>query len=303
MAEFSEALFKQVADDLSEGIYLLDEQGLISYWNKGAERITGFASGEVLGRKCSDDILRHTDGAGRELCLDGCIYKEAIGCGEPQEGDIYLHHKDGHRIPIHARALPIPGSEGRPARAIEVFSDRSGRAELLVQLEQLKREALADPLTGLGNRRFAEMSAVSALEGLQAEGLGFGLLLLDIDHFKAVNDTFGHTVGDRTLRMVAWTLANAVRRNDAAARWGGEEFLVLCPGASLEVLAEVAERIRALVERSWIGLEDGRKAAVTVSIGGTLARAGDSLESLVERADERLYACKTGGRNLAKVGD
>jgi diguanylate cyclase (GGDEF)-like protein len=100
---------------------------------------------------------------------------------------------------------------------------------------------------------------------------------------------------------VGWTLANAVRRQDAAARWGGEEFLVVCPRIGEGILAEVAERVRALVERSWIVHEDGSRISVTVSVGGAAARPGESFESLVARADARLYACKEAGRNRASV--
>jgi diguanylate cyclase (GGDEF)-like protein/PAS domain S-box-containing protein len=303
MVEFNELVFRQLADSIAEGVYFLDEGGLVTYWNKAAERITGYSKEEVLGRKCSDDLLRHTDELGRELCLEGCHMRLAMSECEPQEADIFLHHKDGHRVPILVHASPLLGAEGKAIGAIEVFSDRSDRARLLAELEVLKKEALVDPLTGLGNRRFAEMNIASALRDIEAEGAAFGLLILDIDHFKKVNDEFGHMVGDRVLRMVAWTLANAVRRNDAAARWGGEEFVVLCPGIRPELLAEVAERVRALVERSWIGLGEGRKAAATVSIGGAMARRGDTLESLVGRADERLYSCKESGRNRAEVGD
>ena len=105
------------------------------------------------------------------------------------------------------------------------------------------------------------------------------------------------------LRMIGWTLANAVRRRDAAIRWGGEEFVAICPRIDLAVLGDVAERARVLIERSWIGLDDGRKIACTVSIGGAIAHLGDNLESLVSRADERLYQCKERGRNRVLVGN
>jgi diguanylate cyclase (GGDEF)-like protein len=125
--------------------------------------------------------------------------------------------------------------------------------------------------------------------------------MIDIDHFKDVNDTYGHASGDRVLRMVGWTLANAVRRNDAAARWGGEEFLVVCPRIGEAALAEVAERVRALVERSWLRIEDGRHISVTVSIGAAMARSGDDLTSLAARADEQLYKSKAAGRNRVTI--
>jgi diguanylate cyclase (GGDEF)-like protein/PAS domain S-box-containing protein len=298
-----EEVLEKVLDSIAEGVYSLDGGGRIGYWNGGAERITGYSREEVVGTKCSDALLRHTDGKGRELCLDGCPMTATMADCRPREAEVFLHHKDGHRVAVMVRTLAVLGADGRATGAVEIFADRSERSELLVELETLKREVLTDPLTGLGNRRFAEMSAEGAFRGAEAQGSEFGLLILDIDRFKAVNDDYGHATGDRALRMIGWTLANAVRRNDAAARWGGEEFVVICPRVGTSVLGEVAERARALIARSWIGLEDGRKVACTVSVGGAIARRGESLEDLLARADGRLYACKAAGRDRALVGD
>ncbi len=293
----------QVVESISEGVYFLDRDGLITYWNKGAERITGFSRQEVMGIKCSDNLLCHTDGTGKELCVDGCPLAACMEDSLPREAEVYLQHKKGHRVPVIVHAIPIHGEDSSAIGAIEIFSDRSERSGLLTELETLKKEVLTDVLTGLGNRRFAALSAESAFRELDAAGTEFGVLILDIDHFKLVNDEYGHAIGDRVLRMIGWTLANAVRRNDAAARWGGEEFVVICPRLRLSVLAEVAERTRRLIERSWISLEDGRKIVSTVSVGGAMARRDDSLETLVERADKRLYACKDAGRNRVEIGD
>jgi diguanylate cyclase (GGDEF)-like protein/PAS domain S-box-containing protein len=293
----------QVVESIAEGVYFLDVDGRISYWNKGAERITGYSREEAVGKKCSDNLLRHVDDKGRELCLDGCPMMATMGDCRPREAEVFLHHKDGHRVPIVIHTSSILGEAGNAVGAFEVFMDRSERSSLLVELESLKKEVLTDPLTGLGNRRYAEICAETAFRELEANGAGFGLIILDIDYFKAANDEHGHAIGDRVLRMIGWTLANAVRRNDAAIRWGGEEFVVICPRIQLSVLEEVAERARALIERSWIGLEDGRRLTCTVSAGGAMARPGDSLDSLVARADERLYACKAAGRNRVAVGD
>lgn len=290
-------------DSIAEGVYIFDREGRIVFWNKGAERITGYGKDETLGKLCSDNLLRHVDAKGRELCIDGCPMMATMEKCKPMEAEVFLHHKNGHRVPIAVHSSPILDDTGVAIGSIQVFSDRSERSYLLSELESLKKEVLTDPLTGLGNRRFAEMSAEAAFAELEADGSEFGLLILDIDHFKKVNDEHGHATGDRVLRMIGWTLANAVRRHDAAIRWGGEEFIVICPRIKLSVLAEVAERARALIERSWIGAEDNRRLGCTVSVGGAMARRGEGLEALVARADERLYACKIAGRNRAAVGD
>jgi diguanylate cyclase (GGDEF)-like protein/PAS domain S-box-containing protein len=299
--ERCEDTLERLMEIITEGVYFLDESGRITYWNNGAERITGYSREEALGKKCSDNFLRHVDEMGRELCIDGCPMMATMYDCRPREAEIFLHHKDGHRVPINVRTSPITGKGQKAVGVVEVFSDRSERSSLIVELENLRKEVLTDPLTGLGNRRYAEICAAAALRDLEAEGTEFGVLMLDIDRFKSVNDNFGHAIGDRALRMVGWTLANSLRRSDAAARWGGEEFLAVCPRIRRPLLEEVAERARALIERSWISLDDGRKIAVTVSVGGAIALRGEALEALVARADERLYACKTAGRNRVAI--
>jgi diguanylate cyclase (GGDEF)-like protein len=135
------------------------------------------------------------------------------------------------------------------------------------------------------------------LESVEKGGEAFGLFMADIDHFKKVNDVHGHNIGDRVLTMVATTLGSAVRPLDAAVRWGGEEFILVCPKVPPKALGEIAERLRLLVEHCWLELEDTSLLRVTISLGATRARRGDTLENLVARADACLYRAKNSGRN------
>jgi diguanylate cyclase (GGDEF)-like protein len=161
----------------------------------------------------------------------------------------------------------------------------------------LERAALVDPLTGVANRRLAEASLTSHLAEVRRLGWPLGVLLADVDHFKAVNDRHGHATGDRALRTLAATMAGAVRVYDLVARWGGEEFLVLCPGLQGADLIALAQRLRALVTRSDVPLDDGGSIQLTVSVGLAVARSDDSPASLVARADAALYRSKADGRN------
>jgi diguanylate cyclase (GGDEF)-like protein/PAS domain S-box-containing protein len=299
-----EPVFGEILETICEGVYFIDIDGVIELWNKGAERITGYSCGEVVGKDSAEYLLRYVDAMGIEdFEKDGplaIVIKEGRG---PREIAAFLHHRDGHRVPVFLRAIPIFGPDKRLIGALGILSDRSERSSLIAELENLKKEVLTDALTGLGNRRYADICAASAFREFDAEGKTFGILLIDIDHFKAMNDSYGHAMGDRALRMVGWTLANAVRRSDAAARWGGDEFLVVCPRTDRRVLAEVAERVRILTERARLTAQDGRRASVNVSIGGAVVRAGDDFDSLVARADERMYASKKAGRNRASVAE
>lgn len=125
------------------------------------------------------------------------------------------------------------------------------------------------------------------------------MLLIDIDHFKGVNDKYGHAVGDSVLRMVGRTLQGGVRGGDLAGRWGGEEFLVIVGNATHEVIATVAERVRALVAAS--SLTEPEALSVTISVGAAVARAGESAAEVVHRADVCLYQAKREGRNTVRV--
>jgi diguanylate cyclase (GGDEF)-like protein len=128
-----------------------------------------------------------------------------------------------------------------------------------------------------------------------------GVLFVDIDHFKDINDTFGHAAGDRVLKMVAETLKQNLRTTDSLARWGGEEFLVLLPHVDAQSLEAIAEKLRKLVAASFLAADDGTPMRVTISIGGTLARQKDTRQTVVARADRLLYESKAKGRNLTTL--
>ena len=166
--------------------------------------------------------------------------------------------------------------------------------------DRARREALTDELTGLPNRRMFDAALRGRLENRGRYGWRFGLLVVDIDNFKVVNDQFGHAVGDAILAGVARTILGAVRAGDMVARWGGEEFAVLVEASEAGGLAETAERVRALVAQSEVRHET-LVLKVQVSAGGSLASRDDTPESLFERADGALYLAKREGRDRVAI--
>ncbi|MBA4356701.1 MAG: sensor domain-containing diguanylate cyclase [Humidesulfovibrio sp.] len=288
--------YKNLIDSLYDGVYFVDANRTITYWNRGAERISGFSAEEVSGRSCADNLLMHVDQAGTQLCLCGCPLMRTLNDGVQREAEVFLHHKAGHRVPVSVRIAPMHDESGRIIGAVEIFTDNSSRRDILKELRELKHMALADPLTELGNRRFAGLEFERMSNALCRYNVPFGLLFADIDNFKDVNDTFGHEVGDRVLVMVAKTLASALRGTDKVSRWGGEEFVVLVPDVDADLFWTIAERMRQLVEASSLPVPGGM-LRVTVSVGGSLAVAADTLESLAERADAMMYRSKDLGRN------
>lgn len=153
-----------------------------------------------------------------------------------------------------------------------------------------------DALTGVGNRRYGEITLSTRIYDWNTHSIPFGVLFLDIDHFKLFNDIYGHKTGDDVLLMVGKSISVLLRKMDVVSRWGGEEFVVILPGASKVVVKSVSERIRVLVENSFI-MEGDDKLKVTVSIGATMSREGDSAETVIKRADRLMYLSKAAGRN------
>jgi diguanylate cyclase len=178
------------------------------------------------------------------------------------------------------------------------------------EIERLRRdvikaraEARTDGLTGLTNRRGFEMAIGDCLAHRTSRDEGPSLLVADIDHFKNVNDSYGHQFGDKVLKAVAQILRDNVKGKDTAARYGGEEFVVLLPDTPPEGARRLAENIRAIVERCRIkrAADNGAVANITISIGIAGFRPGEAAHDLVARADAALYAAKGEGRNRVAV--
>lgn len=156
----------------------------------------------------------------------------------------------------------------------------------------LEKNIHIDPLTRLANRTRTQ----HYFEQFRQQQVGLGLILIDLDHFKSVNDSYGHNGGDTVLVHVADLLSEGIRDGDVVGRWGGEEFIILLPGATLELAMGAAERIREQIENAEIETEQG-KVKVTASFGVTCAKKYHALTSLVAQADKALYQAKENGRN------
>jgi diguanylate cyclase (GGDEF)-like protein/PAS domain S-box-containing protein len=297
----NEIFYENLLENLFDGVYYVDLNRQITYWNKAAERITGYTKSEVMSKGCSNHILRHIDYEGRELCVGDCPLRATLKDGKTREANIYLHNKQGHRVPVSVRIFPIKDAAGEIIGAVEIFSDITDHQNILREVERLRQAAYIDDLTQVGNRRFAEMTLQSKLYELQTLNIPFGILFIDIDHFKIVNDEYGHQTGDEILTMVGRTIANMLRKIDVVTRWGGEEFVVVLPNINLATIKDSAERIRVFIERSFIMVND-KKLEVTVSIGTTMAKGDDTLQLLVQRADELMYMSKQLGRNRVTTG-
>jgi len=294
--------YKDLIDNLYDGVYFVDRERVITYWNKGAERITGYARAQVIGRSCRDNLLNHVTATGIQLCHSQCPLAACMEDGNVREADVFLHHVDGHRVPVLLRAAPFRDAHGNIIGAVETFSRDLGGMTIRQQLRELRHTVRTDALTGIGNRPHLEGRLRALLAELEYQGGGAGVLFADIDHFKQFNDIYGHALGDRVLRMVAATLKHSLRETDIVGRWGGEEFLgILYDVTTSEAIQAICEKLRTLVELSRLDLTE-QSLSVTVSVGATLWQPDDTPESIVRRADALMYRSKQAGGNRVSVG-
>jgi len=190
-------------------------------------------------------------------------------------------------------------------KKLEAQLDRSSRAmdELKRDLDRVRREAMTDGLTGLSNRKSFDQQIAQMMKDADKSGKAFTLLMVDIDHFKGFNDSFGHQVGDQVLRLVARTLIEGVKGRDVAARYGGEEFAILLPETNIEAGIAVGNNLRrALEAKEIINRASGEQLGrITMSVGVAQHCKGEPADELIQRADSALYNAKRGGRNQVAV--
>ena len=298
--EFSKASLMGIVDNLHDGLYVVDRERKILYWNKSAELISGFHAKEVVGHSCFENILTHVDGEGHSLCTKHCPLERTMEDEKPREVTVYMHHKDGHRIPVSVRTSPLHDKNGNIIGGIELFTDVSQQQANELRIKELEKMAMLDNLTQLANRNYLEKEIKNRFEEFRRFEVPFGILFMDIDHFKKMNDTYGHDVGDRILKFVADTLTHNARPFDLFGRWGGEEFIGVIRNITNQNLETVGNRMRLLVKNSYISHEK-QKLHVTISIGATLVREGDNSKEVLKRADNLLYQSKESGRNCLTI--
>jgi diguanylate cyclase (GGDEF)-like protein/PAS domain S-box-containing protein len=292
--------YKDIIDNLYDGLYFVDRDRVITYWNRGAERITGYSASETVGRSCRDNLLNHVTANGVQLCLKHCPLAAVMEDGREREAEVFLHHANGHRMPVVVRATAMRDPTGKIIGAIESFSTSMLNSNR--EVRELRQMAITDPVTGIGNRRHLEGRLSAAIAEFETNASVAGLLFMDVDHFKQFNDLHGHNTGDKVLRMVARTLRHSLRASDTIGRWGGEEFIAILQGLTDEAALRIAaEKVQNLVQYSRLDIA-GESHSVTISVGGTLLLEGDTAESFVGRADRLMYESKRAGRNCVTIG-
>ncbi len=290
--------YKRALDQMHDAVYFIDTQMHILYSNQAAERLTGHTSSEVVGKRSNEGPLDLFDAFGCSPCQP-CPIARSIEQDRPVSERLYLQHKDGRLVLVEFQAKPVRDNGGTILGAVLTLRDATTTAVVENAFRQVREAADRDALTGLANRRYLDRMLGHYLEERERTGQPLSLIMADLDHFKQVNDTWGHTIGDQALRQFATFLQGQCRSVDFLARFGGEEFMVLLPGASLATAARVAERLRKNV-RSATPAELGQRW-LTASFGVAEAAPEETASQVLKRADVALYQAKSLGRDRVSV--
>jgi diguanylate cyclase (GGDEF)-like protein/PAS domain S-box-containing protein len=294
----------------ANGIVITDRNGTIVWVNPAACTITGYDPDELVGQHTR--ILKSGE-------HDGEFYRalwNTICAGDTWSGTIVNRRKDGSLYSEEQTIAPVVDEAGQVSHFIAIKQDVTARrkaeealrlaheelAEKVRQIEslnlQLREQAIRDPLTGLHNRRFFEEVAALEIARALRRAEPISVLILDVDHFKRINDDHGHDAGDLALQRVAGQLRRHAREADLVCRFGGEEFVCVLTGADHDTALVRAEEWRAVIERTEIVTAAGTVLHCTVSIGvASLVDRGETMASALKRADAALYEAKRRGRN------
>lgn len=281
--ELTGEICKSILENLPVGVYLVDPQRRIMSWNAGAERVTGYLRQEVIGRRCGGDLLMHCDESKSVLCDGACPLEEALRDGHERQVDVYMLHKDGHRIPVRVHVFPLRDEDGVVLGCAECFDARV----VLPAAAIPKLPPGRDESTDLPNRPviFAWLSA--ALAEFAAAGLPCGVLAIAIDDIERLLHKDGIKAIEAVLYATGQTLTANVGPADLVGRWSAGIFLVALSACTPAALVQAAHMLHRMTDSESVPWW-GDRLSVSISIGGTTARPGDTPESLIERAIQAL---------------
>lgn len=278
MIELSQDAYRSALEAMPTGVCLVDCQRQILLWSKGATELTGYQSIEVIGRSCRDDLLVECDESAQCLCGQGCPLQQTMHDGNPRTADLFLLHKDGHRVPVRVHAAPLHDVHGAIVGAIECFDRR-------VPFHASDHLTCHNsPATAIPGREAVAARLVEYLEVYETAGIPFGVLSIAVPSLDVVRKTKGSEAVHVVLTLVGQTLPGALGPGDMVGHWADGRFLAVVTGCTDSTLAQVANSMSHLVGsmgiRWW-----GDRIPVSLSTGAAIVRAGDTPEALVTRAD------------------
>lgn len=291
-----EGLFQQkLLDNMHDAVFFVDRDLKILLWNHGAERLTGIGGASVEQRCFLPSLVQLQDEKGASIEDIDSPVAQVMASGVQSLRRLSIRGRNNKMIAVDFHAVPVVGADGITHGAAVLLHDASSETSLEQRCQSLHEKATKDPLTQVANRaEFDRMHQMFVAAHLERK-LPCSLIICDIDHFKQVNDVYGHQAGDEVLKSFAQVLKSSCRPGDLVARYGGEEFVILCADCSNAAAAHRADQVRrAIADLPQSALRNRR---ITVSFGVTEIQSGDTPETMLRRADRGLLEAKQRGRN------
>jgi diguanylate cyclase (GGDEF)-like protein/PAS domain S-box-containing protein/putative nucleotidyltransferase with HDIG domain len=301
--ETTAALFeKKLIDNMHDGVVFVDSQATIVLWNTGMERLTGVSGSAATGRTFIPSLMDMCNAKEQRIANDDCPVAHAIKSGVQWLGRISIMGRQGRYISVDLHAIPVRAHDGAIHGATVLLHDVSSETTLEEKCQALHAQVAKDPMTQVANRAEFDRMLNNFVSAHQESHVPCSLIMSDIDHFKAINDTFGHQAGDEAIITFASLLKSMCRSGDLVARYGGEEFAVLCADCTNAAAARKAEAIRKAMSEVKHSCLNNR--SITASFGVTELQPGDTPETMLRRADRALLQAKDQGRNqVIQLGD
>ncbi len=295
-------LFEQkLVDNMHDGVIFVDAQRHIFLWNTGVERLTGIAGGAACGTILEPSLLQMSTADGALVPDTDCPIAKGIQSGMQTMIRLGVLGRSGRHVTIDMHVIPVH-HEGSPCGATVLLHDASSETSLEAKCQALHAEMTKDPMTQIANRAEFDRMLALFIEAHLETDLACSLIMADIDHFKHINDTFGHQAGDDAIVSFASLLKSMCRSGDLVARYGGEEFAILCADCNNATAAARAEQMRKKISET--PLEKISNHTLTASFGVTELQTGDTPETMLRRSDRALLQAKDQGRNqIVQLGN
>jgi len=293
------ALQEALLDQLEDGIYVVDRERRILFWNSAAERISGYMEHEVTGQFCQNGLLMHCDADGRILCGERCPLAAVMHDGVPRECEVFLRHREGHRVPVQVRSRPLYDPHGVTIGAVEIFREAAALTGGGVRSPQAF--GCWDQTTGAATREYGEMRFWQAMDAFEKFEIPLGWLRISLECAEGLEQRCGQDGVTSALKKIAATLSHNVGSFDVVTRWSETEFRIEAHGCSWPELAGMARKLVALAETSSVVFYDSR-FPLRISVAAAMAERGDTLQSLEARLSE-LFVNRQSGDNCLPLAD
>lgn len=280
-------IFRTILSSLQTGVYLMDRDRKIHFWNDGAERITGYLRHEVLGHSYRENLLKECDEHGCSSCQGLCPVRDTLLDGKKKSSQMYFHHKDGRRIPVHVWTVPIRDENGLLIGAAESFENQKSSFEKRRIPSAAASSDCLDETTGVPNRGFTQFHLRENLSSFEQYRIPFSLFLTRVENLDEFRLKYGREAVDTILGLVARNLKNTLRPTDFLGRWDEDKFLAIAVNCENRGIRSLLERVQRVLH--YEGIEWwGDQLLATTSLGYTTVQKEDSVESLLERAENSL---------------